>query len=382
MQHPENGQATRSTDNTGIEVAVLDAQGVIVAVNGPWTDFCEANDGNPALTGVGADYLKVCDQADGEPSARAVADAIRAALSGDGPIADRIQIACHAPHQKRWFDVLVTSRSDDTGTATGATVMLVQVPERRTDPVESEQGLAREILEACPDALLMADEHGVIQSINRPAEQLFGADRAELLGRTLDTLLSDPLTDPTTSGTELRAIRTDGSEIPVEIGLSLQNVDGEERIIAAIRNITERVRADQRSRMIQRCIDGTSDAILVFDEHSLRFLYVNKGAVAIFGYNPTELIDRMSIKDLTVDLSLEQLTAPLGTLRDSPRQHTRLTTDGRSKTGSLFPIEIQLNWPLADGPNAPRPVAAIVRDLSDRPHGPDPDKGLSQSRIP
>lgn len=362
MHHPETGATAGPIGSLGVEVAVLDAHGVIVAVNGPWTDFCEANDGNPARTGVGVNYLEVCRKAGDEPGAREVAAAIRAALAGGVPTADRIHIACHAPHEQRWFDVLVSSRADEAGDIIGATVMLARVPEPRVDLTELDSHLALEILEACPDALLVADEDGVIESVNRPAERLFGCGRDELLGRTIDTLLSGQLLDPATSGVQLRAVRADGWEIPVEVGLSLQDVRGEPRLIAAVRDISERLRAEQRTRLIHRCIDAVSDAILVFDEHSLRFLHANSGAVEMFGYQPSELVDTMSPTDLATELPFDELAAALGALREAPEDSVRFSTSARAKDGSLFTVEIQLNWPAPSSPNAPRPVVAVIRN--------------------
>ncbi|MFW2381233.1 MAG: PAS domain-containing protein [Acidimicrobiales bacterium] len=363
MHHPEIGVTGGPLDSADIEVAVLDAKGVIVAVNGPWTDFCDANDGNPALTGVGMDYLEVCSKASDEPGAKEVADAITAALAGGRPSVERIQIACHSPHQKRWFDVLVSSRTDETGKAIGATVMVARVPNPHVDQVDADHTIAREVFEACPDALLLADEHDVIESMNRSAERLFGCNRVELLGQAVDTVLSGQGTEAISAGAQLVAIRADGCEIPVEVGISRRDVGGQPRRIAAIRDISERLRSNQQASQIEQCIDRVSDAILILDENSLKFLYANQGAADMFGYCKSELVDNMTPTDLVTELSFCEFVTVLGALRERPDEHVRLSTRGLSKNGSQFPIEIQLDWPAPDSPNAPRPVAAVIRNL-------------------
>lgn len=363
MPHAKTEASTEPTGSVGIEVAVLDNRGVIVAVNGPWTNFCEENDGNPARTGVGMDYLEVCRRAGDEPGAGEVADAIRAALAGDGPSADRIQISCHAPHEERWFDVLISSRTDEAGNVIGATVMLARVPDAPTDLIETDHTLAIEILEACPDALLVADDDGLIEWVNRSAERLFGCSRAELLGRTISTVLSGRLLDTTSNSVQLRAVRTDGWEIPVEVGLSMQDVKGETRLIAAVRDISERLRAEQRTQLIHRSIDATSDAILVFDEDSFRFLHANTGAIDMFGYRRSELVTNMSLMDLTTDLPFAELASAVGSMREKPDEPVRLATSAQAKDKSQFAVEIRLNWPAPASPNAPRPVVAVIRDL-------------------
>lgn len=369
MRPTDNEVIGDPTTAIDIEVAVLDASGVIVAINGPWSDFCKANNGNPALTGVGVNYLEVCRKAGDEPGATEVADAIRTALAGDAPSAHRVQIACHSPLEERWFDVFVSSRTGGEGITIGATVMLSRIPEVQSAEPDENLMLAAEILEAYPDAVLMANEQGFIETANRSAERLFGCDRSTLLGQPIDTLLPGRLSKHTSSGLQLHAVRADGGEIPAEVGLSLQLVGGETRLIAAVRDITERLRADERHHLVDRCIDRASDAILVVDEHSFRVLHTNSGAVEMFGYQSSELVVSMSLTDLAPELGVCAFASALGTLREAPKRHVRLVTTALTKSGSELPIEIQIDWPAPATPNASRPVVAVIRDLAERDSG-------------
>ncbi len=361
MHRPDDHVADGSVDRTAVEVAVLDANGVIVAVNGPWTDFCEANEGNPASTGVGVDYLDVCRRAGSEPGAREVAAAIEASLVGSAPVVERIQIACHSPLERRWFDVFVSSRTSEQGEPIGATVMVTRVPETRTDALDADHSLAWEMLEAFPDAVVMADDGGIIESINGPAERLFGCRRGDLIGRPIDGLLPGSGGSDTPDRVQISAIRLDGDEIPVEVSFSRPDVRGRPRLIASVRDITDRVRSEGRSRLIDRCIDSVSDAILVLDENTLRFVHVNGGAVEMFGYDRRALVGSMSPPDLAPELSLAELANALASLRHAPGDHVRLTTIGRTRQGRALPIEVQIDWPLPTSPNGPRPVVAVVR---------------------
>ncbi len=49
------------------------------------------------------------------------------------------------------------------------------------------------------------------------------------------------------------------------------------RVIAAVRDISERVLAEARMREVQGVLDATRDAVLVFDPDTLVFAYVNQG---------------------------------------------------------------------------------------------------------
>jgi two-component system sensor kinase FixL len=53
---------------------------------------------------------------------------------------------------------------------------------------ESELRL-RSILDTVPDAIVVIDAHGIIQSFSPAAEQLFGYDSAEIVGRNVNTLM-------------------------------------------------------------------------------------------------------------------------------------------------------------------------------------------------
>src|SRR5262245_42508605 len=92
------------------------------------------------------------------------------------------------------------------------------------------------LLESAPDAMVIVDESGQIVLVNHQTEQLFGYDRAALIGQMVEVLLpvrlrhghlryrgnyfGAPHTRQMGSGLELVARRQDGSEFPVEISLS------------------------------------------------------------------------------------------------------------------------------------------------------------------
>ncbi len=122
----------------------------------------------------------------------------------------------------------------------------------------------RELLEAAPDAILEVDGQGRIVLVNAAAERLSGYSRAELLGKGMEILTpeelrnrhsghraaywSHPVTRPMGSGLDLHIRRKDGARIPVEISLSPVMYDGEMRVTAIVRDITERQRAERQIR--------------------------------------------------------------------------------------------------------------------------------------
>jgi len=93
------------------QVAVVDPEGVILAVNESWRVFGRSNGAADAIVNpVGVNYLEVCEGAVGRPAgeeASAARDGIKAVLSGEKSTF-LLEYPCHSPTEKRWFQLRVT----------------------------------------------------------------------------------------------------------------------------------------------------------------------------------------------------------------------------------------------------------------------------------
>ncbi|HEX4005827.1 MAG TPA: PAS domain S-box protein [Acidobacteriaceae bacterium] len=126
----------------------------------------------------------------------------------------------------------------------------------------------RQLLEAAPDAIVEVSADGAIVLVNRVAEEMFGYQRDELLGRSVDSLVPDavrpdhhrhrdsylghPRTRSMGSGLELHARRRDGTLFPVEISLSPIQTESGMHVTAVIRDVTERKRSEQEVRKLEQ----------------------------------------------------------------------------------------------------------------------------------
>ena len=250
--------STPAPADVPVELALVDPDGVIVAVNDAWTAFAEANGGDPARTGVGSSYLDACDTAD-DPYSAAVAHALRTALGGGLPAPLQVAVPCHAPAARRWFDVLVSSRFDDAGRCIGAAVTLspvhssavggpspvvpspaasdpapaAAVPAEPAYYTECSERLgdvfAQVLLDHAPVGILVVDDHGIVLRAGRAADALLGHGRGRLEGRHLHcalpglelfaTLAGDPDGGVGTVGEPVMvdSVAADGSIRPVEV---------------------------------------------------------------------------------------------------------------------------------------------------------------------
>jgi diguanylate cyclase (GGDEF)-like protein/PAS domain S-box-containing protein len=119
-------------------------------------------------------------------------------------------------------------------------------------------------VESAPNAMVMVDRGGQIALVNSQAVKMFGYKREELIGQSVEVLIperfrgghpghrmefsSSPQARPMGAGRDLYAVRKDGSEFPVEIGLNPIETDDELLVMSAIVDITERKRAEEQIR--------------------------------------------------------------------------------------------------------------------------------------
>ena len=119
-------------------------------------------------------------------------------------------------------------------------------------------------LEAAPNGILVCDGRGTILLANRRAAGMFGYPAGELLGRSIDALLPEasrpaqadrragfwlePRTLPMGAVRDLFGRRLDGSEFPVEAGLTVEERDGRRLVIVSVVDITVRVQQEKAIR--------------------------------------------------------------------------------------------------------------------------------------
>lgn len=149
-----------------------------------------------------------------------------------------------------------------------------------TERVEAERRL-QQVLEGAPDAVVVVADDGRIELVNRQVSALFGYEPGELLGEPVEQLvparsrdlhtmhrgryMEAPTLRPMGQGLELTGRREDGSEFPVEISLSPIDTKAGRRIVATVRDITERRQAEETARSLQEMRARQRQAIEVND---------------------------------------------------------------------------------------------------------------------
>lgn len=263
-----------------------------------------------------------------------------------------------------------------------------QKRERSEAALERKADLTTEslapLLEVLPDALVCVNEEGIITHVNGQAEQLFGYQRSQLCGHPLDLLLperfrpahqqhrqryhSAPRARPMGVGLQLYARHHSGSDFPVDISLAPVLLDGELQVLAAIRDMTSKLRAErlreqhlQHLRLQSELMNLAHDAIVVRDPIN-RILLWNQGAQQLYGFSEQEALGRLSHVLLTTHFpeSRAALETSLSRTGEWEGELTSLRRDGSSILVESRQVLVR------DQQGEPLATLEITRDITQR----------------
>ncbi|MDB6152966.1 MAG: sensor hybrid histidine kinase [Chthoniobacteraceae bacterium] len=358
-------------------IALVDAHGVILAVNTSWKRFGAANKLCHPNFCIGENYLGVCRQAGnpGSEEAKKVAAGLTEVLKRDR--ADfACEYPCHSPEEKRWFRLCITPL--EGGPDTGAVVMHIDISERIKAELalrDSEDDL-RLVLEAANDGVWKSDFEtgkliwsdrmyemlGLLRTTFSPTIENFTAliHSEDLAG--FKRARQEYLHNGGRYFTQMRIRRSDGTYgYFLGRGRLVNDAAGQPvRMIGSTTDVTKIFKAEEQIREQAALLDHARDAILVQNLEG-RIEYWNKSAERVFGWTAEEVAGN-KVQDLLYESS-EPYRASLRSTLSCGGWIGELTI--LTKAGGEVLIEGR--WTLVrDSAGNPKAILSINTDITEK----------------
>ncbi len=213
-------------------------------------------------------------------------------------------------HPDYWLDGLIKSATALVSIVTALLIWpllpkLLQLPSPQA--LQTSETYLRAIFDATPDAMLISNEQGIITMVNQQAECLLGYPLNELLGLSIEVLVPEcfrathpalraqfadsAVARPMGAGRAVKALLKDGSELDVEISLSpIQTAQGL-FFASALRDITERKRAEatlQASEARFRRMANSSPIMIWITDAEGEPTFVNQSWLDFSGFDSVQ----------------------------------------------------------------------------------------------
>jgi PAS domain S-box-containing protein len=296
----ESQQFLQSTlDALSAHIAVLDENGVVVAVNEAWRRFAVQNDYRDPSCGIGLNYLAICDAALYESSeAKFISGGIREVLDR-GRHEFELEYPCTTPQEPLWFNIRVT-RFPGAG-PTRVVVAHENVTERRRAEEQrrqSEQRLSG-LIQNAPCHRVDDRCQWRLHVLRWWSVERTGPAAGQIVGKPLDEVFADK---PEILHAHQRALA--GEEVTLAVKVSEATFesrytpmrDANNRVTGVFGvalDITDRVQAEEALRdsetRFRTVVHNLGEGLLITDLNDV-VLYANPRTSQLCGYSTEEML--------------------------------------------------------------------------------------------
>jgi two-component system sensor kinase FixL len=223
------------------------------------------------LFGVGQDahvdydlFLSLLDPQDRNRTAKAVQDSTESGCNFD--VQYRIRQGADEGH---WVRAVGTIINGPDGAPARLSGIVVDINREKLleDVVKTREQHFRSILDTIPDAMIVIDEHGIMQFFSSAAERQFGYDESEAIGRNISELMPEPDRSRHDGyiarylktgerriigiGRIVTGMRRDGTTFPMHLTIGEMRSAGKPFFTGFVRDLTEQQQTQARLQELQ-----------------------------------------------------------------------------------------------------------------------------------
>ncbi len=292
--------------------------------------------------------------------------AVESITTGQTPHLTEEYRIIHADGSVRWVRDSVQVRRVNGNFRLDGVVSDVTDRRQAEEALRESEERYRRLFEVESDAILVFDfAKWRFLDVNAAASELYGYTHDEFLGLATDDISAEPERTRAAISQESTHVhlswnrKKDGTVFPVEITRNYFFNQGRKIHVAAIRDITERQRAEEVLRLTQFSVEHASDAITWADSEG-RVVFANEAACRSLGRSREELLS-LTISDIDRNLPPEAWRARWEELK--ARGSRTFQTEHEYKSGAVFPVEVTANYVEFGGKEY---CFAFVRDITER----------------
>ncbi len=275
-----------------------------------------------------------------------------------------------------WEEMTIVPVKDNKGRITNFVAVKRDVSERKKleEEIRKKEEYYRKIFSMSNDGIFIETLDGKIVDLNEAAAKMLGYKRKELLGKGLEILLpGDPkekidamikkLKKDGYARLETFNKHKDGHLVPLELSISLLNIEGENLALVIARDLSFREEQETKYRILS---EMASDAVILINESGV-IEYWNPASERIFGYTKEEALNKPFWNLIVPEKYLPNSNFPKlvknGFERASLPFLRRFDVQAKRKDGKLIDVELGISIFNISGKKY---ALAVIRDISER----------------
>ena len=250
---------------------------------------------------------------------------------------------------------------------------------QRTEALGDSEGRLAGVIQSAMDSILTVDEQQKILLFNAAAERMFRCPAVEALGQPITRFIPQRFhaahaghihkfgeTGVTSRAmgpkNVLWAVRADGQEFQIEASISQVVTGGKKLFTVILRDVTERVRAEEVREHLAAVVDSSDDAIISKDLNGTINAW-NRGAEKVFGYSASEVLGKSMLMLFPPDRMTEEAGILARIQRGESVEH--FETVRVRKDGKEIDVSATIS-PIKDSSGAIVGASKIARDITER----------------